>query len=151
MEISKFQGEYRFLSNFWFATVEFDGLIYKSVEHAYQAAKTLDQDIRLKIRDLNSPGDAKRFAKTFKLRSDWEQVKLEIMEDLVRQKFTNHSYLCKRLLGTEGFELIEGNTWNDTFWGVCNGKGENNLGKILMKVRKEIKQHRKLRLKDGDI
>jgi len=60
------------------------------------------------------------------------------MTDLVRQKFSNPQ-LAKQLLDTKDFELIEGNTWGDTFWGVCSGKGQNNLGKILMQIRNELK------------
>jgi predicted NAD-dependent protein-ADP-ribosyltransferase YbiA (DUF1768 family) len=60
------------------------------------------------------------------------------MEDLVRLKFTTHPDLCERLLTTGDAELIEGNSWNDTFWGVCRGKGRNELGKVLMKVRSEL-------------
>ena len=61
------------------------------------------------------------------------------MEDICRAKFTQNEELKKKLIDTGDATLIEGNTWNDTFWGVCNGVGENNLGKILMKIREELK------------
>lgn len=138
MKVLEFQGEYRFLSNFWPAAVVLDSFLYPSVEHAYQAAKTLNPEIRSKIRELPKPGDAKRFAKMLQLRPDWKQVKLSVMEDLVRQKFFMNQFCREKLLETGEAELIEGNTWNDTFWGVCRGKGENHLGKILMKVRAEL-------------
>lgn len=126
-----------FLSNFWFVPVSLDGEIYRSVEHAYQAAKTLDPKERKMIQAANLPTQAKHLGKCVKLRPDWNDVKLVVMEDLLRQKF-QHKALKDRLFRTGSQELIEGNTWNDTFWGVCNGVGENNLGKILMKIRGDI-------------
>jgi ribA/ribD-fused uncharacterized protein len=116
-----------------------DGLTYPTVEHAYQAAKTLDIENRCAIRDLDTPGKAKRMAWSFPLRLDWEQVKLDIMRDLVRQKFFSHKNLGRKLLSTGALPLIEGNTWGDHFWGVCRGKGENHLGQILMNVRKNLR------------
>jgi N-glycosidase YbiA len=137
MAITEFQGEYRFLSNFWAAEVYYDSEFYPTVEHAYQAAKTLDKQERLAVLRCRTPGEAKRMSKTLTLRTDWQKVNLGIMEDLVRQKFSI-GILRSQLRKTGDQELIEGNTWGDTFWGVCNGKGENHLGKILMKVRAEI-------------
>jgi len=137
--IKEFQGEYRFLSNFWPCRVYYEGKKYPSVEHAYQAAKTLDLKKRAMIRKQITPGKAKRFGKTLVLRSDWDEKKLEIMEFMVADKFKNSRKLRKELLKTGRKELVEGNWWGDTFWGKCRGKGENHLGKILMKVREELK------------
>lgn len=136
-QITEFSGEYRFLSNFWPARVELDGVIYPSVENAFQAAKTFDSKQRIPF-TLCSPRDAKRAGRKVSLRADWENVKLQIMEDLVTQKFTNHSYLKEQLKATGQTTLIEGNTWGDTFWGVCKGVGKNHLGKILMRVRSKL-------------
>lgn len=136
--IDSFQGDYRFLSNFWYAKVTLDGLEYRSVEHAYMAAKTEDIALREKIRYFDTPGEAKRFCKTITLRSDWDTVKFGVMLDLVRQKFAKEP-LRSKLLSTGTAELVEGNTWGDYYWGVCRGKGQNNLGKILMQVRDELK------------
>lgn len=138
-KISEFQGEYRFLSNFYPAEVELDGVTYPTVEHAFQAAKVFSPELRENIRNAPRPGLAKRMGRKHPLRADWEQVKLSIMEQLVRQKFSKEP-LRSRLLATGSAELIEGNYWNDTFWGVCRGKGENHLGRMLMKVREELKQ-----------
>ncbi len=138
MAIKEFQGEHRFLSNFWPAEVELDGIKYPTIEHAYQAAKTLDEERRKVIQAQTTPGEAKRAGRKVKIRPDWEDVKIGIMLDLVRQKFTNNVKLRNRLLATGDEELIEGNTWGDTFWGRCKGIGQNNLGKILMKIRKEL-------------
>lgn len=138
-DILGFNKEYRFLSNFYPATVEYDGLEYSSTEHAYQAAKTEDAGQRRRIRESQKPGDAKRLGKQVKMRTDWEQIKVGVMKDLVRQKFTKHKELKEKLLATGDAHLEETNTWNDTFWGVCKGKGQNHLGKILMEVRDELK------------
>ena len=142
MAVKEFQGKYRFLSNFWNLPVNpvmLDGMPYPTVEHAYQAAKTLDPQRREVIRMQETPGKAKRAGRKVRIRADWEKVKLSIMEDLVRQKFTNSDNLTERLLKTGDQELIEGNTWNDTFWGRCRGVGKNHLGKILMKIREELR------------
>lgn len=134
-KIDNFFGKYRFLSNFYYSKVEFDGKEYPTIEHAYQASKTLDKWKRELIKSQLSPGRAKRMGTKLSLRKDWEEVRIEIMTDLVRQKFTNNELLKQKLIATGDQELIEGNRWGDTFWGVCNGVGENHLGKILMKLR----------------
>lgn len=136
--ISSFAGVYRFLSNFHTCVVELDGIKYPSVEHAYQAAKTLDLLIRNEILLCPTPAAAKRMGKMFAIRPEWDQIKLQVMEDLLKQKFA-HQNLKLALLATEKQEIIEGNYWNDTYWGVCKGKGHNHLGKLLMKVREELR------------
>lgn len=136
--ILSFSGVHRFLSNFHQCVVVLDGIKYPSVEHAYQAAKTLDLLIRNEILLCPTPAAAKRMGKLFAIRPDWDQVKLGIMEDLLKQKF-EHQNLKLALLATEDQEIIEGNYWNDTFWGVCKGKGANHLGRLLMKVREELR------------
>ncbi len=141
-QIVAFIGEYRFLSNFWPAKIVLDGMTYPTVEHAFQAAKTLDIHQRRSIVNLITPGEAKRMGKLLTYRSDWYAVRLYVMEDLVRQKFA-HNPLRILLLQTGDAQLVEGNTWRDTFWGVCNNVGENHLGRILMKVRKELAERRK--------
>ena len=138
-KIAEFQGEYRFLSNFWPATVVYEGITYPTSEHAYQAAKTLDVEQRKRIAALQTPAEAKSAGRALKLRDDWESVKFTVMEDVVRFKFTHHDDLRAKLLATGDAYLEEGNNWGDEVWGVCNGKGENRLGKILMKIRSELK------------
>lgn len=113
--------------------------MYPSVEHAFHAAKTLNREYKIKIANIPTPSHAKRIGKILDIRSDWEEVKIQIMTEIVHCKFTQNPILKKRLLNTGNAELIEGNTWNDTFWGVCRGKGENWLGKILMQVREELR------------
>ena len=137
--IDSFSGDYRFLSNFWPAKVMFEGLEFRSVEVGYVAAKTLDQNIRKQVQQLKTSGECKAFGKTISLRSDWKYVKISIMENLLKQKFAKGSELGDKLLETYPKTLIEGNTWNDTYWGICNGVGKNNLGKLLMKIRLTLK------------
>lgn len=136
-QIRQFKDEFRYLSNFHPCSIVFEEEVYPSVEHAYQAAKTLDLHERALIRAKRRPGEAKKAGQQVVLRPDWEEVKLSIMEHLLRQKFASGN-LRIWLLATKGYELIEGNYWNDTFWGVCNGVGENHLGKLLMKIREEF-------------
>ena len=138
--VTEFQGEYRFLSNFWPARVEFEGMTYPTAEHAYQAAKSLDPSERRRIAALPSPADAKREGRKLALRSDWDTAKFVVMEQIVRDKFTRNADLRAKLLETGDAQLEEGNNWGDTTWGVVNGVGENRLGKILMKVRKELRK-----------
>jgi ribA/ribD-fused uncharacterized protein len=137
--IDSFSAEFRFLSNFFPCKVKFDGVTYASVEHAYQASKTLDDQERDQIKRA-SVRDAKRLGRKVKLRSDFDHQKLNIMEDLLRQKFAKDSEFAELLLLTGDEKLVEGNTWGDVFWGVCDGKGENHLGSLLMKIRDELKQ-----------
>lgn len=132
--IDSFQGQYRFLSNFWPVEVVLDGVAYPSVEHAYQAAKTHNEQQRHEIRNAKTPGDAKRLGRRVDKRPDWDDVKLATMSRLLVQKFA-HSALRAKLDATNGESLIEGNTCGDTFWGVCRGVGENHLGKLLMQIR----------------
>jgi len=132
--ITSFRSHYAFLSNFYPCRVLLDGVAYGSVEHAFQAAKTLDRGERERIRQLTSPGDAKRAGRRLTLRPDWDQVKLHVMRELVRQKFMEPA-LRNKLLQTHPRPLVEENNWGDRFWGVCGGVGENYLGRILMEVR----------------
>lgn len=139
--IHEFSGRYRFLSNFYPAPVEFDGLQYPAVEHAFQAAKTLDRKRRIEISLLATPGEAKRVGRSLALRSDWEIIKVEVMATLLREKFSREPFRAK-LLATGESELAEGNHWGDQFWGVCNGMGLNILGVLLMQIRKELTDQR---------
>lgn len=139
-EISGFTGRYQFLSNFYEAPVTMDGCTYVTVEAAYQAAKTLDPELRTKIRLEETPGRAKRLGRKAEMRPDWNNMRYGVMLDLVRQKFTVHPDLARRLLETGNATIIESNHWHDTTWGVCDGEGENWMGRILMTVRQELRQ-----------
>lgn len=166
--IDSFRGEYAFLSNFFLCPIELDGVIYPSVEHTYQASKTtskLERDMVHKLRycskckasnvnslaskclicarnltiEVMTPGQSKKAGSMVTLRSDWEDIKVfPVMYDLLVKKFGLPS-LQSMLLATGESELVEGNTWSDHFWGVCNGTGENWLGKLLMLIRDELR------------
>jgi len=148
--IESFSGRYNFLSNFYSVKIEHQGIKYPSVEHYYVAMKVkTDQqidgrniamiDCRELIARMPQASKVKQFGKIIKVRRDWDDVKLDVMLWGVREKFKQED-LKQMLLDTGEQELVEGNTWNDTFWGVCRGEGQNNLGKILMKVRMELRQ-----------
>lgn len=135
--IDSFSGKYRFLSNFWPCEIEYEGIKYPSTEHAFQAAKTLDIEERKRIAQLDTPGKAKRAGKSVELRSDWESIKIGVMREILQLKFADKK-LAQQLLDTGDEELVEGNTWGDKFWGVCDGEGQNYLGLLLMDVRTEL-------------
>ncbi len=136
--ISSFSGKNRFLSNFWLCRVTFEGVEYDSTEHAYQAAKTVSEELREWVRTAPSPGQAKKRAYRLTLRPDWDDVKEHVMLALLREKFKDPELRAK-LLATGDAELVEGNTWGDKYWGVCDGEGQNRLGVLLMLVRDEVK------------
>jgi ribA/ribD-fused uncharacterized protein len=138
--IDSFRGKYYFLSNFFPAEVTYNGLTYQNNEAAFQAQKTYSKEERIEFTTLE-PRDAKRRGRRVRLRRDWEQVKDRIMEEIVRAKFSQNEELKEQLLATGDAQLVEGNRWNDRYWGVDirSGVGENHLGKILMKVRSELR------------
>lgn len=138
--IHRFTGLYAFLSNFYPSPLIFTERTYPTVEHAFQAMKTTNSDQRDMCAAMSTPGKAKAFGRSLTLRPDWEDIKLDVMHNLVHHKFATYPSLRKRLIATGDAELFEGNTWNDTFWGVdlITGEGSNHLGEILMRVREEI-------------
>lgn len=140
MDITSFRGDYDFLSNFYEAPVIFEGLCYLNNEAAFQAQKCLTEEEKQEFTCLTA-ASAKRKGRRVKLRPDWEAVKTGLMEEIVRAKFNQNPQLGAGLINTGDRQLIEGNTWHDTYWGVdaATGKGENHLGKILMKIREELK------------
>lgn len=138
MKIKRFEYKYGFLSNFYPCSIKCHGREYSTLEHAYQAYKTLNPLERDKIMRASTPGHAKRLGRRVSLRTDWEKVKVEVMYDLLKRKFARGTDLAVALVETEDAELEEGNWWGDTFWGTHYGKGENMLGKLLMRVRKEL-------------
>lgn len=131
--INSFSGKYRFLSNF------VSNCLGYNVEKLYQSAKTMDPQEAQEILACDTPAQAKKLGRKIKnLRPDWDDVKYDIMASFVAYKFLSDDDLKAQLVATGDAELIEGNYWGDTYWGVCRGKGENNLGKILMNLRAEI-------------
>ena len=137
--IDSFSEEFEFLSNFFPSKItDFEGNIYPTVEHYFQAMKTLDPEKRKIIAAAPTPGQAKRLGRKVNLRKDWEEIKLDVMKTALRQKFSKPG-LRQMLLDTGDAELIEGNWWGDTYWGVCNVVGENHLGELLMEIREELR------------
>jgi ribA/ribD-fused uncharacterized protein len=136
----EFRGRYFFLSNFFphrmMVNLECGTVVAPTLEHAYQASKTTDIPSQRLICICSRPSEAKRLGRKAPISADWELRKLRVMEELLRIKFSDETmrYL---LQDTGDEELVEGNNWGDTFWGVCNGVGENHLGKLLMKIRQE--------------
>ena len=147
--ITEFRGEYRFLSNFWFAGAGLDAMVGPTVEHVFQAAKTLVPSERGEILAASTPLKAKSLGRTVTLRPDWEDVKLGVMAQLQSSKYAQHD-MAQLLIATGDAELVEGNHWCDTFWGRClcrvHGSvetgpvGHNWLGRILMIQRSVLRR-----------
>lgn len=134
--IDWFKNDYAFLSNMYETTVTYRDIVYNNSESAFQAQKNPKRALDF----VGISGyEAKKLGKKTALRPDWGDVRLQIMEDVVRAKFSQNRELKQKLLATGDAVLMECNTWHDCFWGVCQGKGENHLGKILMKIREELK------------
>ena len=108
--ITSFSGNHRFLSNFYIPPVEieFEGILFPTTEHAYQAAKTFDNVARRDIARLSTPGKAKRMGRVLEIRNDWEYVKVSVMESLLVKKFSIPE-MRDLLLTTRNSYLIEGN------------------------------------------
>lgn len=132
--INKFRGANRFLSNFYETSIEWEGLVYPSSEAAFQAAKTLDQEDRKRFQTM-VPTIAKREGYKVKLRENWEDIKIDVMYQIVLAKFSQNEFLKQKLITTGREWLEEGNTWGDRTWGTVDGIGNNYLGKVLMAVR----------------
>lgn len=137
--ITCFRGKNEFLSDGYGCFVVYEGTEYPSLQHAFQAAKTLDEAERFLFRICPSAKDARQLGRTVKLRADWEDVKEDIMYSLLCNKFSDPT-LQEKLIGTRDPPLIYVNTWHDTFWGIYKGIGSNRYGMLLMKVRDELRQ-----------
>jgi ribA/ribD-fused uncharacterized protein len=142
--IDSFSGQYRFLSNFFPSPITIKGKVYATVEHAFQAAKLPDPAHQEMVRMACAPGYAKRLGRSYPRRDDWDEIKDGVTLETLRLKFQHHPALAQSLLMTGSARLVEGNTWGDRYWGVCDGVGKNRLGELLMQVREEIRQGRLL-------
>lgn len=132
----RFKREYYFLSNFYPCEINYDGRVFKNAEAAFQSAKCINEADKDKFCDLNGK-EAKRLGRKVNIIPDWDKERLLVMKRVIKAKFKSPE-LKSKLIQTGDIPLQEDNTWGDTFWGVCNGIGENNLGKILMSVRHEL-------------
>jgi len=141
-----FFGPFRFLSNFhsadsmtiWIDDCAGGKISCATTEHAFQASKTLIREERLAVAQAKTPGESKKLGYTVTLRPDWQTIKNDVMMEVLVQKFT-HPFYRELLLATGDAELIEDNTWNDTYWGMCEGVGENHLGRMLMEIREALR------------
>lgn len=134
----KFRYEYYFLSNMYPCKIKLGKYTFSCAEAAFQAAKCPARVSEFIGIDGYA---AKKLGRKVELRSDWNEVKLNFMERIVRAKFNQHPELKEKLINLDCPTIVEDNNWGDTFWGVCNGKGENHLGKILTKLKEEGKQN----------
>ena len=134
MNIPEFRNYWEFLSNMYPAPITLGNVTYTCAEAAFQAAKLQDKTTRHIFAGLTGK-EAKALGRRVSLRPDWENIKVDVMRWVVSEKFKQNPKIRLPLLRLIEDDLIEGNTWGDTFWGVCNGKGQNWLGKILMEYR----------------
>lgn len=133
--ITRFRGPFKFLSNLYPTPITYKGHTYCCLEAAYQAQKSLDPTIHEKFANIRLPYKARGMGHRIKtIRPDWFDIRIDIMEELLYIKFS-HPQLKEWLQCTGQSNIVESNTWGDTFWGVYNGVGENQLGTLLMKVR----------------
>ena len=147
--IKGFFGVFRYLSNFEVCDIHFDGDLYGSSEAAYMAGKTLDPSIREKFQKKTgiTPAEARKLGQIIQLRDDWNDVRYDTMASVVFDKFYRNKALREKLLSTGDRYIEETNHWNDQFFGVCNGKGKNVLGRILMTTREFWKEKDKDKVK----
>ena len=137
--IHRFRGEFAFLSNFHRHPFEWCGHRFSTAEHAFQSAKSRDKRERARIREAASPAEAKRLGRRADLRCEWERIKDDVMHSVLRAKFAVPE-LRDALLATGDAELVEGNTWGDVYWGICGGRGRNQIGRTLMRIRDDIRR-----------
>lgn len=140
--ITEFKGEYQFLSNFHPAPFVYQDIVWPHSEAAYQAMKTTNRFMWPVFAAMTNPVDAKRAGKNVDMRLDWGSVRVGVMREIVREKFIQNPHLRAKLISTGTAVLEEGNNWKDTFWGVCppgSANGRNELGKILMDLRRDLR------------
>jgi ribA/ribD-fused uncharacterized protein len=142
--IEGFFNEYRYLSNFHEKEFTYKGRTFPTSEHAYQAYKATNlQDFEW-VRNSSTPREARKRGQKIKSKSDFDEIKYDLMMDILIEKFKDEE-LKQKLLNTGDAYLEETNYWHDNFWGVCtcddcqHYTAQNNLGKILMEIRKNSK------------
>ena len=140
-KIDSFTDYFDFLHNNFQTPVYFSGILYPSVSHAYHAARSNDERTRRAILNAETFQSLGNIALRINDPIDWQEKKVKIMEQLVRDKFRRSKELQERLKLTEGRDLVM--TYNDNnskniFWGVVKGNGQNQLGRILMKIREDL-------------
>lgn len=137
--ITSFKDDYEFLSNFYPCKITIAGYTFPSVENAYQAMKCANLSDYGQFVNIG-PAEAKKLGRKVQLRSDWEQIKYNVMRQLLDLKFQD-KVLLKMLQGTASESIIEGNYWHDNYWGMCQCdkcKSKikyNHLGELLQRKR----------------
>lgn len=141
-DITRFNGKYHFLSNFYPSPVTYMGVVWQTAEHAFQAAKLTGEAFE-KMQRIPSPGAAKKYARSQPKPLDWDDRKVQVMREVLAAKFRGSNQLWVWLCETGDARLIEGNTWGDTFWGQVLSRGgwigQNMLGLLLMELRAELR------------
>lgn len=141
--VAEFRNEYSFLSNYYTADFKWRSHSFRSAEQAFAFAKTFvcaieaQESFQRGILRASTPGEAKKLGRSLPMTdpSVWDAQRISYMREIVHSKFQQVPGLAGQLLNTGAMMLVEGNNWNDTFWGRCNGKGYNHLGVILMEER----------------
>lgn len=140
--IVHFEGVYEFLSNFYPCDLRMNGILFFSAEQAYHWHKLADKQDRLVLVSMRDPMQAKRFSRKCEIIPEWDEVRTAIMLSVLIAKFEQDQFLRLKLLETSPKILIEGNHWNDRFWGATfdgySWVGENHLGRLLMNVRDNL-------------
>ena len=142
--IKGFRGKYFFLSNFSDSKICYKGHTYKNGEAAFHSEKNSFSEYKEKLEKAN-PSEAKKLGRRVKLRPDWEQVKNDVMYEVIYAKFSQNGELRRKLLETGNSILVEDNTWHDNYWGTCScprckdKPGKNMLGITLMRVREALR------------
>lgn len=140
-KVTKFRGDYGFLSMLYECKIPWLDLDFDCLETALIASMTFDRDIQELLATMEVL-QAKKLAKVLDVRDDWDDIKIDVARRLSEVKFTNNRNMYSRLMATGNMELIEGNDFYETFWGVCDGEGCNEYGKILMQVRRDLRNHK---------
>jgi len=143
-DIITFDNEYDFLSNFYFSDIIFNKTVYRTSEHMFQSFKATNKEDKLTIINKKTPGQAKRAARHIKIVKNWDDIKYKVMLSILKLKFNQNNTIKQKLINTGDLILIEGNHWHDNYWGNCfckkciNKNGQNNLGRILMYIRRSL-------------
>lgn len=140
--IAYYEDEYYMLSNFSSHAIEYLGVLYMTPEHAYQAAKFNDQEVKDKVRNARSSfrckAVARQYEKEFQV-SNWNDIRISVMEDILRAKVSQHEDVKEALLKTGNAQIVE-NSPVDYFWGCgADNTGQNEVGKAWVRVREELK------------
>ncbi len=140
-QIFFYEHEFYVFSNFSSFQLEWKGEVWMTSEHAYHSEKFEDPEILDQLRHTRSAHDAMKlaYANKDKYRSNWDEIKLKVMKDILRAKVEQHPYVKKKLLESGDKELIE-DSWRDSYWGWGPDKaGENHMGKLWMEIRDEVR------------